>query len=123
MGTIWVLDHETKGTGARMVPLEKVLRRPEDRRDDGPHFTPTKRRERPDQEPAPPPPARFKVVDVLTRETLAEDADARAAVEALKGVRRAVDVSISRWDDEAGRWRLLTLGQQKALWRLRDRAT
>jgi hypothetical protein len=29
MGKVWVLDTETKGTGANVVPLEKVLRRPE----------------------------------------------------------------------------------------------
>lgn len=29
MGKIWVLDTETKGTGAEMVPLEKIQRRPE----------------------------------------------------------------------------------------------
>jgi hypothetical protein len=29
MGKTWVLDTETKGTGANMVPLEKVLKRPE----------------------------------------------------------------------------------------------
>ena len=28
MGTVWVLDTETKGTGAQMVPLEKVLEQP-----------------------------------------------------------------------------------------------
>ncbi|MEA2361902.1 MAG: hypothetical protein QOD71_1047 [Thermoleophilaceae bacterium] len=28
MGKTWVLDTETKGTGANMVPLEKVLERP-----------------------------------------------------------------------------------------------
>ena len=28
MGKAWVLDTETKGTGANMVPLEKVLERP-----------------------------------------------------------------------------------------------
>jgi hypothetical protein len=28
MGKIWVLDTETKGTGANMVPLEKVERKP-----------------------------------------------------------------------------------------------
>jgi hypothetical protein len=28
MGKVWVLDTETKGTGANMVPLEKVLRQP-----------------------------------------------------------------------------------------------
>jgi hypothetical protein len=29
MGKVWVLDTETKGTGANVVPLEKVLQRPE----------------------------------------------------------------------------------------------
>jgi hypothetical protein len=28
MRKVWVLDTETKGTGAQMVPLEKVLRQP-----------------------------------------------------------------------------------------------
>ena len=28
MGKTWVLDTETKGTGANMVPLEKVLKKP-----------------------------------------------------------------------------------------------
>jgi hypothetical protein len=31
MGKVWVLDTETKGTGANMVPLEKVEARPEPR--------------------------------------------------------------------------------------------
>jgi hypothetical protein len=121
VGTIWVLDTETKGTGAHMVPLEKVLRRPEDRRDDGPTFEPPKRRRREPEPAAPRPPARFRVVDVLSRQTLAEDAGARATVDALKGVRSVVDVTISRWDHEAERWRPLTRGQQRALWKLRDR--
>jgi hypothetical protein len=30
MGKVWVLDTETKGTGAHVVPLEKVLERPEE---------------------------------------------------------------------------------------------
>jgi hypothetical protein len=28
MARVWVLDTETKGTGAEMVPLEKVLEEP-----------------------------------------------------------------------------------------------
>jgi hypothetical protein len=31
MGKVWVLDTETKGTGAQMVPLEKTQARPEPR--------------------------------------------------------------------------------------------
>jgi hypothetical protein len=41
MGKVWVLDTETKGTGANMVPLEKVLKRPE------PAQPPAKRAKRP----------------------------------------------------------------------------
>ena len=118
---IWVLDTETKGTGAHRVPLEKVVRRPADRRTDEPIFVPPKRPERVPEPPAPRPPARFKVTDLLTRRTLAEDTGARATVDVLKGVRSSVDVQVSRWDDEAERWRPLTLAQQRALWRLRDR--
>lgn len=29
MGKVWVLDTETKGTGANVVPLERVLKKPE----------------------------------------------------------------------------------------------
>ncbi len=29
MGKVWVLDTETKGTGANVVPLEKLQRQPE----------------------------------------------------------------------------------------------
>jgi hypothetical protein len=32
MGKVWVLDTETKGTGANMVPLENVEAKPEARR-------------------------------------------------------------------------------------------
>jgi hypothetical protein len=32
VGKVWVLDTETKGTGANMVPLEKVQAKPEPRR-------------------------------------------------------------------------------------------
>ena len=33
MGRVWVLDTGTKGTGAEMVPLEKVLQRPDSARE------------------------------------------------------------------------------------------
>jgi len=121
MGKVWVLDTETKGTGANMVPLEKVLERPDARREREPIFVPPKRGERPVEAPAPKPPPRFKVVDVLTRQALAEDADGRATVDVLKGVRSVVDVRISRWDHDAERWRPLSLAEQRAIWHLRDR--
>jgi hypothetical protein len=50
MAKTWVLDTETKGTGANMVPLEKVLKEPgsEDGREDRPH----KKRSKPSTPPA-----------------------------------------------------------------------
>jgi len=119
MTKIWVLDTETKGTGAEMVPLEKVLeRRPA--RSLRPEFV-GPRTERPD-EPVPAPekePYRFRVVDVMTRRVLAEDADPRTTVELLGGLRSVVDVEVSVWDAERHGWRMLTLGEQKRLWDLR----
>jgi hypothetical protein len=122
MAKIWVLDTDTKGTGAEMVPLEKALekKRP---RSDAPVFVPHEPAEGRDHAPEPPEPRtphRFKVVDVLTREVLADGADARATVDLLRELRSVVDVSISVWEPKLDRYRLLTLGEQKALWRLRD---
>jgi hypothetical protein len=102
-----------------MVPLEKVLRDPST--PGPPLFVPRRRRPRPEPEPEPKAPRRFRVVDVMTREALAEDADGRALIEALAGVESVVDVHISVWDPDGERWRLLTLREQKAIWALRDR--
>src|SRR3954452_6619512 len=118
MAKTWILDTETKGTGANMVPLDDA--RPKERAREK-VFVPPKPRPRPQPEPAPRKPPRFKVVDVMTRATLAEGADGRALVDLLKGIRSLVDVHISRWDDDRGDWRLLSLGEQRALWQLRDR--
>jgi hypothetical protein len=103
-----------------MVPLDKVRR--------GPSPEPPlvvvapERRERPDgPPPEASPPRRFKVVDVMTLEVLAEDAGARATVDLLKEVRSVVDVRIYVWDESEHRWRLLTLREQRMLWDLRDR--
>jgi len=110
---VWVLDSHTKGTGANMVPLERVLRHGPER---VPGFTLPARR-RPDAPPARPrQPHRFKVVDLMTRQVLAEDADARQAIRALAGVRSIVDVTVYVWEEEVQRWRRLTFGETKALW-------
>jgi len=120
VGKTWVLDTETKGTGANMVPLEKVLRRPgESERE--PIFVAPKPRPRPEPEPAPRQPPRFRVVDVMNGRALADDATGRETVDVLKTVRSVVDIRISRWDPEAEKWRPLTLGEQRAIWDLRDR--
>src|SRR3954447_20868207 len=109
---IWVLDTETKGTGAQMVPLEQVERRPKagGRR----VWVPPKRRPREPAPPAPRAPRRFKVIDVVTREVLAEDAGAGETLRVLGGLARMHDVSLYIWEPEAGRWRLLSLAEQEA---------
>jgi hypothetical protein len=119
MAKVWVLDTETKGTGAQMVPLEKVQRQspPERRRRRG---APARARK-----PAAPAsrqrPETFKIVDVMTRQPLLEGAGARETVDRLKGVRSIVDVTIHAWDERAGRWQRLSGAEERALWRLRDR--
>jgi hypothetical protein len=110
---VWVLDTETKGTGAEMVPLERVQGR-SPRRGARPVRAPRPRAPRA-SEPAPRGPRRFRVVDVMSGRMLAEDADARATLDLLKGVRSVVDVRIYVWDSEADDWRPLTLAQQKSL--------
>jgi hypothetical protein len=117
MSKVWVLDTETKGTGAQMVPLEKLLRQPESQ----PRKRPRRRAqpERPAEAPEPRPPLRFRVLDAMTREVLVEDADAETTLEQLGRLRSVVDVSISVWEPRAGRWRPLTLGERQNVWRLR----
>ena len=63
----------------------------------------------------------FKVIDVMTREVLAEDADARSTVAVLEDVPSIVDVTVYVWDAKAERWRMLTFGETKALWEYRGR--
>src|SRR5262249_33204016 len=112
---VWVLDTSTKGTGASVVPLESTVSKP----DGGGRLTlktpkkPAPKREKP---PAPRVPRRFKVVDLVSREVLAEGAEMRATLDVLADVRSAVDVRIFVWDQEADDWHLPTLGEQRSLW-------
>jgi len=111
---VWVLDTETKGTGAQMVPLEKVLRKP--------GSEPERRRRplpkpRPKQEsPEPVPPRRFRVIDALSRQLLADDANAPETLEVLRSVSQPVDVSVYVWEPKPQEWRLLTVRERKVLW-------
>jgi hypothetical protein len=114
MAKVWVLDTETKGTGAEVIPLEKALKRPSPSGE--PFFVPPKPRPRPEAPPEPRRPRTFKVVDVMTQEVLSEGAGLRATLGVLEDVRSVVDVRISVWDPEQARWRLLTLPEQHALW-------
>jgi hypothetical protein len=112
MGRTWILQSETKGTGATMVPIDGAAKRastPE------PLHVPRKQQPRTPAPPAPRAPRRFRVLDVMTRQTLLDDGSAAEAVEALKEVRSTVDVTVSVWDDGRLRWRPLTLAEQRAL--------
>ena len=94
-GRIWVLDTETKGTGAQMVPLDSTLKKPEPARE--PPVV-RKRRAKPAPEPAVRRPRRFRVVDIATRMVLADDVDARHTLEVLGGVGGgSVDVGHPGW--------------------------
>jgi hypothetical protein len=122
MAKTWVLDTETKGTGAHVVPLEKAL--------EGPRSEPalaTVRLERPPRPAGEPEqaagPLTFKVLDIRSGELLGEGLDARATVDLLEGVGSIVDVRIYVWMRKAARWRLLTLDEQRALWLFRGQAT
>jgi hypothetical protein len=117
MAKTWVLQTQTKGTGATMVPLESIVRKP--RSDAVEDFAlPELRQPEPDHG-EPRPPHAFKVVDVMSREVLAEDTDARSTVAVLEDVPSIVDVTVYVWDARAERWRMLTFGETKALWEYR----
>jgi hypothetical protein len=119
-GKVWVLETSTKGTGANMVPLERVLRSPNSTSTPAPVHVPRKPRPRPAPAPEPRALRRFKIVDLVSREVLGEDASVRETVDVLRGVRSVVDVNVYVWEPGHERWRLLTLGEQRALWDLRD---
>ncbi len=111
MGTIWVLDTETKGTGANMIPLERATKRsaaPEHA------FRVPEARAR-EEASAPKAPHRFRIVDVMTHRTLLDDGGVREAVSALAPVRSVVDVNVSVWDEERARWLPLAFGDQRRL--------
>jgi hypothetical protein len=117
MSKTWVLDTETKGTGAEMVPLEKALQRERIERDLA--LVELDRPAPPPEAPEPPAPLAFKVVDVMGARVLAEDVGARETIELLEGMASALDARIYVRAGKTGRWRLLTLDERKVLWRFR----
>jgi hypothetical protein len=124
MAKKWVLETHTKGTGANIVPLDTDTEQdtPDAPREREVQWIHPPTNPRPPKAPEPRAPRRFRVVEITTHRVLADDADARAALAALRDVRSVVDVAISVWDPEHDRWRLLTHGEQKALWEMRGRA-
>jgi hypothetical protein len=117
MRKTWVLDTETKGTGAEMVPLEKTLKRERIERDLA--LVELNRPPRPAEEPEPLAPLMFKVVDVMGARVLGEDINVREAVELLGDLSSPLDARIYVRTGETGRWRLLTFDERKALWGFR----
>jgi len=117
MAKTWILDTETKGTGAHVAPLEQAPAKASSEPDlavvtlEGPP--------RPPEPIEPLVPLSFRVVDVRSSRVLAEGISARATVDLLEGVGSVVDVRIYVWARLTKRWRLLTLDEQKALWRFR----
>jgi hypothetical protein len=121
----WVLDTETKGTGAEMIPLEKLEERKRLRGDD--ERLSVIRKAGPESgEPAPEPevpraPRRFKLVNVLSRQVLAEGVGVAEALEVLRGARSVVDVNVYVWEPDEDGWRPLTFGERKTLWDARTK--
>jgi hypothetical protein len=115
----WVLDTETKGTGAHVVPYAETLQSGRLERE----LAVVRLGGAPPPPPAPAPaqPLRFKVVSVMSSQVLAESAGAREAVQALEGLRSVLDARIFVWAPERHRWRLLSLAESKALWSFRGR--
>jgi hypothetical protein len=118
VGKVWVLDTETKGTGANMVPLDRVLRKGSN---SVPGFVLPELKPPAPEDPGPRAPRQFKVVDVMTREVLAEGADARATIKVLEDVRSIVDVTVWVWQVERDGWRMLSLDETRTLWQYRGR--
>ena len=122
MAKAWVLDTDTKGTGAEMVPLEKLERQRQRGRD----------RERISvirRTPLPPEAAtedserdaerRFKLVNVLSREVLGDGVGPRGAKGAGEGslnpVGPAVVAAVAR---AIGRWPTRLPLTPERVWRL-----
>lgn len=119
MSKRWVLDTDTKGTGAQMVPLEGV-------RDPGSEASaPIVVREPPPlptKAPEPRKPPRFKVVDVMTQQVLAEGAGTRETVRVLEEIRSVVDVNLYVWREPEGAWLQLSQADRARVWDLRGRS-
>jgi hypothetical protein len=118
LAKVWVLDTETKGTGAQMVPIDKAHGSPGGGRS---AIVVSEKQPKEPKPPEPRGPRRFKVVDVMTKRVMAEDASARETVDLLRDTRSIVDVTVLVWEDKRGSWQELSLREKQMLWRLRDR--
>ena len=109
-----MLDTETKGTGAHMVPLEEHGDRERPR--PGKMWVPPKRTPRAPEPPKPRPPRRFRVLDVVTRAVLLEEGSVAETLELLGGIEHMNDVNLYVWEPDDERWRLLSMAEQRVVW-------
>jgi hypothetical protein len=126
-GQVWVLDTETKGTGAEMVPLERLVRQRRLQNRRGPVSA---ARKRSDSEPvaeageaptaASQGPRRFKLVNVIKHELVAEHVGAREILDLIEDVPSIADVHIYVWEPDHERWRPLSLDEQRVFWSFRS---
>jgi hypothetical protein len=129
-GQVWVLDSETKGTGAEMVPLERLVREKRLQKRRGPVSAARKRSV---SEPGADPragepgesqgPRKFKLVNAIKQELVAEDIGAREILELIENVPSIADVHIYVWGPYEERWRPLSLEEQRAFWSRRSQST
>jgi hypothetical protein len=117
MGKTWVLDTETKGTGAQMVPIDKA--HGDASRGGRSAIVVQEPKPRPERPPEPRGPRRFKVVDVMSKRALAEGASTAETVEALRRQRSIVDVTIFVWEPKRDAWQELSLREKQMLWGFR----
>jgi len=118
MAKTWVLDTETKGTGAHIAPLPGKRGKPAPA-DAALSVVQLARPPRPrdaDEQPAAEPARRFKLVDVRAARVLGEDLELRAAMDELGRFESPIDVRAYLWQESERRWRLLTLAQTRTLW-------
>jgi hypothetical protein len=127
MTRIWVLDTDTKGTGAEMVPLDRALK-DKARKREGERGPRVRRRPASPQKPPgeagaaePRGPRSFKLVNAITREVLGEGIGARETVNLLDEMRSVADVHIYVRECASDEWRALTLREQKTMWEFRGR--
>ena len=115
----WVLDTETKGTGAHMVPLDELESRERPR--PGKMWVPPKKTPRAPEPPKPRPPRRFRVLDVVTRALLQADGSVKETLTLLGGIEHMHDVNLYVWEPDEDRWRLLSIDEQRVVWERRSR--
>jgi hypothetical protein len=127
-GQVWVLDTETKGTGAEMVPLERLLREKRLQKRRGPVSAARRRSvsepgaESSARQPGEGP-RKFKLVNVVKQELVAEDVGAREILELIENVPSIADVHIYVREPYEERWRPLSLEEQRTFWSRRSQNT